>query len=100
MPPDAGRLAVIFSVELPEVVTGFGVNEALVLDGGPEMLRVTELLLPTLTRLTVRLPLEPRFTVSDAADREIVKSAAGTFTVTDVLWVGPLLPSLPVIVSM
>jgi hypothetical protein len=74
-------------VELPEVVTGFGVNEALVRDGRPEILRLTELLPPTPTRLTVTVPLEPRFTVSDDSG-SIVKSA-GTFIVTDVLCVAP-----------
>ena len=98
MPTIAGRLAVIFSVELLEVVTGFGANQALVFDGRPEILRLTELLPPTPTRLTVTLPLEPRFTVSDDSG-SIVKSA-GTFTVTSVLCVAPLLVSVPVIVSV
>ncbi len=92
----------ILSVELllPDVVTetGFGVKDALVLDGKPEMLRLTEPLPPTPVSVTVTLPLEPRFTVSDDPDREIVKSA-GTFSVTVAVCVVPSDP-VPVIVSV
>ena len=61
-------------MELPVAVTGFGVKDAVVLDGKPDMLRVTELLPPTAVKFTVTLPFEPRFTVSDGADNEIPKS--------------------------
>jgi hypothetical protein len=93
----ARRFALIVNVEVPVVVTGFGVNEVLVFDGRPEMLKLTELPPPTAPRLTVTLLLDPRFTVRDGVDREIVKSA-GTFTVTVVVCV-PLGP-VPVMVSV
>lgn len=93
----ARRFALMVNVELPVVITGFGVNEALVFDGRPEILKLTELPPPTAPTLTVTVLLDPRFTVRDAVDREIVKSA-GTFTVTVVVCV-PLGP-VPVRVSV
>ncbi len=80
------------------MVTGFGVNDALVLGGKPEMLKLTTELPPfTAPRLTVTLLLEPRTTVRDKAEREIVKSV-GTLTVTVVVCV-PLGP-VPVMASV
>ena len=95
----ARRFAPIVSVELPGVVTGFGLKVALVLDGRPEVLRIIELLPPTPLRLTVTVLLEPRPTVRDEDDNVIPKSGdtLTTLTVTVVLCV-PLGP-VPVIVS-
>ena len=89
----------IFSVELPEVVTGFGENEELVRGGRPEMLRLTELLPPTAVRLTVTLPADPRFIVSDGCDNETEKSAC-TFNATVVEWDVPVIVSVPMIVKV
>ena len=91
VPAGAARFTLIVNAEVPEVVTGFGLNEALVLGGRPDTLRFTELLPPTAPRLTVTMPLDPRLTVRDDSDRDIVKSA-DTFTVTVVACV----PSGPV----
>ena len=94
-PNGATGFALIFNVELPEVVTGFGVKLAVTLEGTPEALSVTELLGPTATRDTVSVPLDFRFTVSVNVESEILKSA-GTLTVMIALCV-PL--PVPVIVS-
>jgi hypothetical protein len=99
VPRRAVEDALIVNMELPDGVreTGFGVNEALVFDGRPAMLRPTEVF-PVAASVTVTLLLEPRFTVIDEGDREIVKSGSGTFTVTVVLCV-PLDP-VPVTVTV
>ena len=88
----------IFSTDEPVAVTGFGVNEALVFEGSPEMLSVTELAPPSAPRETVRLPLDPRLMVSVVTDRFSVKSPAGAWTVrlTVALCVRP--PLVPVMV--
>ena len=102
MPLAAGRFTLIVSVDAPEAITGFGPKLALVFAGSPEMLSVTELLFPTAATRTVRLPLDPRVTVSDELDRESVKFPAGatTVTVNVALWVRLLLPpSAPVTVT-
>lgn len=99
MPAVANLLTVIFSVDVPEVVTGLFEKDALVLEGSPAMLRLTELLPPTATRLTVIAPLLLRFIVSEGADKEMEKSA-GTVNVTVVAWVAPVRVSIPVTVSV
>jgi hypothetical protein len=86
-------------VDVPEVVTGLFENDALVLEGSPAMLRLTELLPPTATRLTVIAPLLLRLIVSEGADNKILKST-GTFNVTVVTWVAPVRVSMPVTVSV
>jgi len=90
---------VIFNVELPDVVTGFDENDALVRGGRPEMLRLTELLLARAVRLTVTVPFDPRFIVSDGCDNEIEKSAC-TFSVTVAECVAKVVVSVPVMVSV
>ena len=97
MPREAREFTLIFSVEVPEAVTGFGVNEALVLDGKPEMVRFTELLPPIAVKFTVTVPLDPRATVSDEADNEIPKSAV-TLSVIVAVWIA--VEPVPVIVSV
>ena len=67
------------------MVTGFGVNEALVLDGKPVMLSVTELVLPIALKLTVTVPLDPRVTESVDGESERSKSAV-TLSVTVAIW--------------
>lgn len=76
------RLVERVRVELPEVLTGLGLKLALVLGGNPLTLRVTELEVFTAPSDTVELTLEPRFTVIDDGDAEIVKSAGGAETTT------------------
>jgi hypothetical protein len=73
----AFRLTEIVSVELPEAVTGLALKLALVLDGKPLTLKLTELEPPTAVSEMVELPLEPRLTVSDGGDAEILKSGDG-----------------------
>lgn len=101
LPVGADRLTVIVNVELPEVVTGFDENDALVRGGRPAMLRLTELLPPRAVRLTITLLFfEPRLARIVEADSDIVKSGAGTTTVTGVLCESPLFVSVPVTVSV
>jgi len=71
---------VIFRVEDPGAVAGFGEKMAVTFKGTPEMLSVTELLAPV--KLIVAKALDFRLTVMPEG-AEIVKSPAGAFTVTD-----------------
>jgi hypothetical protein len=78
----AFRFAEIVRVEVPEAVAGLALKLALVLDGKPLTLRLTELDPPTAVSEMVELPLEPRLTVSDVGDAEMLKSGAGAKTTT------------------
>jgi len=68
------RLAVIFRVELPVAVTGFGLKLALTPLGKVLTLQLTELEPLIAVAVTVVDPLEPRLTVSELGDTEGVKS--------------------------
>ena len=71
------RLALIVRVELaPPVVavTGFGLKLALVLEGKPLTLRLTELEVFVAVTVTVVDPFDPRLTVSEVGDSERLKS--------------------------
>jgi len=71
------------TVPLLGVVTGLALKEALVLEGSPPTLRVTELDTPPIApRVSVYVPLDLRLTVRDDGDAEMVKSAAGAETTT------------------
>jgi hypothetical protein len=89
---------VIVNVEMtPDVllVTDEGLNEPLVLRGNPLTVRLTVLELPTAWIVTVYLPVEPRFTVCEAGETLIVKSADA---VTVRVVVPEILPDAAVIV--
>ena len=95
------RVAVGFaervSVDVPLAVAGFGENCAVTLDGSPSTLSVTELLLPVLVNVTVKVLLDLRVTViEEGAESE--KLPAGGFTVTDRDVVCVSAPSVPLIV--
>ena len=77
VPVVAFRLTEILRVEVPRAVTGLVLKLALVLGGKPLTLKLTELDPPTAVSVMAELPVEPRLTVSDVGDAEIVKSGDG-----------------------
>ena len=84
------------------LVTEPGVNVAEVRLGNPEMLNVIVLLPPWAAVTTPTDPFAPRLTVRVEAERLIEKSGAGggaTLTVTGMLRVCVLLPTVPVPVT-
>lgn len=95
---------VIVSVEVTPVellVTDGGLNDPLVRRGNPLTLRLTVLEPFKAVIVTVYLPAEPRFTLCDAGDTLIVKSAdADEVTVRVVVAEWVVLPLVPVMVSV
>jgi len=84
-------LGEIVNVEVPGAATGLTLKLDEVLEGRPEMLKVTEVV-PFIPRVTSRNPLDPRDTPSELGT-EIVKSATGGFTFNETVVVcTPLLP--------
>ena len=79
----------IVNVEVPGAATGLTLKLDEVLEGRPEMLKVTEVA-PFVPRVTSRNPRDPRVTPSELGT-EIVKSAAG-FTFNETVVVCTLLP--------
>ena len=73
----AFRFTEILRVGVPGAVTGLALKLPLVLGGKPLTLRLTELDPPSMPSVTKELPVEPRLTVSDVGDAEIVKSGFG-----------------------
>ena len=69
-------------MDVPVAVAGFGEKLAVTFDGTPEILSVTELLVPTAVKLRVAEVLDFRFTLM-VGGAEIVKSPGGGFTFSD-----------------
>jgi hypothetical protein len=78
VPTGATGFALIFSVDVLELLTGFGVKLAVTFDGRPETLSVT-LLAPLMA---------PSVTVSDAFDLRATVSGDGTEIVKSLLAAG------------